>query len=195
MEFRSPHPLKPNGVSGVKESWRGRSRADPATFHFKKTITLLRTAILAAVTILVYPPVSAQGQAAVTRTISVCVLSSGTLKEVPASYDTRTGDTLVTVSTGPVYFHAVYPNDANYAAGHAWYFKNNTLRHRGRRYRKYGLPRVLGTSEVARLSSTIGTVPLFVETGTVELPEVLYVPVRVGCEFQPYQLEPETRTH
>lgn len=168
---------------------------DPASIHFKGETTLLRTAIVIALAVLVYPPQPAFGQAPVTRTISVCVLSSGTLKEVPASYNTRTGDTLVTVSTGPVYFHAVYPNDASYAEGHAWYFKNNTLRHHGRRYRKYGLPRVLGTSEVARLSSTVGTVPLFVETGTVELPEVLYVPVRVGCEFQPYQLEPETRTH
>lgn len=156
---------------------------------------MLRTALLVALAVLVYPQSVAYGQVAATRTISVCVLADGTLKDVSASYDTRTGDTLVTVSTGPVYFHAVYPNDASYAEGHAWYFKNNALRHSGRRYRKYGLPRVLGSSEVARATSTVGTVPLFVEAGTVGLPEVLYVPVRVGCEFQPYQLEPEPRTH
>lgn len=156
---------------------------------------MLRTAILVALAILVYPPVSAYGQSPATRTISVCVLSNGTLKDVSASYDTRTGDTLVTVSSGPVYFHAVYPNDASYAAPHAWYFRNNALRHRGRRYRKYGLPRVLGSSEVERAGSTVGPVPLYVEKGTTGLPEVLYVPVRVGCEFQPYQLEPETTTH
>ena len=158
-------------------------------------VTLLRTAILVALAILVCPPLSAQGQAPATRTISVCVLENATLKEVSASYNTRTGDTLVTISTGPVYFRAVHPNDASYAADHAWYIRNNTLRHRGRRYRKYGLPRVLGVSEIARVTSTVGPVPLFVEKGAPDLPEVLYVPVRVGCEFQPYQLEPETTTH
>jgi hypothetical protein len=156
---------------------------------------LLRTAILVALAILVYPPLSAQGQAPATRTISVCVLDNGTLKEVSASYNTRTGDTLVTISTGPVYFRAVHPNDASYAADHAWYFRHNALRHLGRRYRKYGLPRILGISEVERPGSTVGPVPLYVEKGTTGLPEVLYVPVRVGCEFQPYQLEPETTTH
>ena len=156
---------------------------------------MLRTAQLVALVVLAFPPSLAYGQSSDTRTISVCVLSDGALKDVPASYDTRTGDTLVTVSTGPVYFHAVYPNDASYAEGHAWYFKNNALRHRGRRYRKYGLPRVLGTSEIVRATSTVGTVPLFVEDATANPPEVLYVPVRPGCEFQPYQIEPETPTH
>ena len=156
---------------------------------------MLRTALLVTLVAFAFPPSLAYGQSSDTRTISVCVLSDGALKDVPASYDTRTGDTLVTVSTGPVYFHAVYPNDASYAEAHAWYFKNNALRHRGRRYRKYGLPRVLGISEIVRVASTVGTVPLFVEAGVTELPEVLYVPVRVGCEFQPYQIEPEPRTH
>lgn len=156
---------------------------------------MLRTAIVITLAVLVIPPSFAYGQTPVTRTISVCVLSNGTLKNVSASYNTRTGDTLVTVSTGPVYFHALYPNDASYAEGHAWYFKNNALRHRGRRYRKYGLPRVLETSEIVRAGSTVGTVPLFVEDATANPPEVLYVPVRVGCEFQPYQLQPETSTH
>lgn len=156
---------------------------------------MLRTAILVALAILVYPPSSAQGQSPTTQTISVCVLSNGALKEVSASRNTRTYDTLVTVPSGPVHFRAVYPNDASYAADHVWYINNNALRHRGRRYRKYGLPRVLGVSEIARVTSSVGPVPLFAETGAPDLPEVLYVPVRVGCEFQPYQLEAETPSH
>lgn len=156
---------------------------------------MIRTAILVGLAILLYPAMPAHGQAPTTRTISVCVLRNGALKEVSAAYNTKTGDTLVTISTGPVYFHAVYPEDASYAAGHAWYFRNNALRHRGQRYRKYGLPRILGISEIERAGSTVGPVPLYVEKGTTGLPEVLYVPVRVGCEFQPYQLQPETTTH
>jgi len=58
----------------------------------------------------------------------------------------------------------------------------------GRRYVKYGLPRVLGVNEVTRTADYMG-VPVFAEAGATAATEVLYVPVRPGCEFQPYQLD------
>ncbi|HYW05999.1 MAG TPA: hypothetical protein VE913_03530, partial [Longimicrobium sp.] len=56
------------------------------------------------------------------------------------------------------------------------------------RYVKYGLPRVLGVSEVSRVGEFQG-VSLFAETGMTGRPEVIYVLVRPGCEFQPYNIE------
>jgi hypothetical protein len=55
---------------------------------------------------------------------------------------------------------------------------------------RYGLPRVLGVNEVTRMGEFQG-VPLFAEAGQSR-PEVVYVPVRPGCEFQPYQVETKT---
>jgi hypothetical protein len=35
-------------------------------------------------------------------------------------------------------------------------------------------------------------VGVFAETGATDRPEVVYIPVRPGCEFQPYQTEVKT---
>jgi hypothetical protein len=60
----------------------------------------------------------------------------------------------------------------------------------GRRFVKYGLARVLGVNEVTRVGDHMG-VPVFAEMGQTR-PDVIYVPVRPGCEFQPYQVETKT---
>ena len=57
----------------------------------------------------------------------------------------------------------------------------------GRIYVKYGRPWVLGVNEVTRTADFRG-VPVFAEAGAGAKIEVVYVPVRPGCEFQPYQI-------
>jgi hypothetical protein len=116
----------------------------------------------------------------VDRDIRVCVVENGALREVRAMYNTQTGDT--TVNGQPI------PATTGYAAGATWYINNEPITVGGRRYVRYGLPRVLGVSEVTRTADYMG-VPVFAEAGALGTPEVLYVPVRPGCEFQPYQLE------
>ena len=57
---------------------------------------------------------------------------------------------------------------------------------------KYGLPRVLGTRDVNN-AGTVNGVSVFAEPGAnAQRPEVIYVPTRPGCEFQPYQTEAKT---
>jgi hypothetical protein len=114
------------------------------------------------------------------REIRVCVVENGALREVTAMYNTQTGDT--TVNGQPI------PATTGYAAGATWYINNEPITVMGRRYVRYGLPRVLGVNEVARAADYQG-VAVFAEAGAQGTPEVLYVPVRPGCEFQPYQLE------
>jgi hypothetical protein len=111
-------------------------------------------------------------------------VENGALLGVTARYNLRTGDT--TVSGRP--FSEVYPATGGYAAGAMWYINNEAITVNGRRYVKYGLPRVLGIREVARGGEYRG-VTMFQEAGGETSWLVLYAPVRSGCEFQPYVSE------
>jgi hypothetical protein len=113
----------------------------------------------------------------------VCVIENGMLRIVEAQYS-ATGDTVIAGRS----LREAYPTTTPpYAAGAAWYVEGTPIMLDGRRYVKFGMPRVLGVSEVARMGEYLG-VPVFAEAG-VTRPEVVYLPVRPGCEFQPYQSE------
>jgi hypothetical protein len=118
------------------------------------------------------------------RDIQVCVVEGGALRNVTATYNTQSGDTTYQGRR----FSEAFPATAGYAAGATWYINTEPIMVGDRRYVKYGLPRVLGTSEVTRVGDFQG-VGVFAEAGATGTPEVVYVPVRTGCEFQPYQLE------
>lgn len=73
------------------------------------------------------------------------------------------------------------------AENEPWYLDHRPITFERRRYVKYGLPRALAEHEVTRIGS-LGRVGVFAETGaSAEIPDVLYIPVRPGGEFQPYQ--------
>ena len=136
--------------------------------------------LLAGVSIV--PSVAAQSL----RPMTVCVVESGKLQEVTASYDPSSGDTTVAGKA----FSAAHPSSAvQYAASKDWFIENDLVWSRSSVYEKYGLPRILRVSEVAPYG-TFRNVPTFVETGTTGKAEVLYAPVRPGCEFQPYRIVP-----
>jgi hypothetical protein len=116
--------------------------------------------------------------------IRVCVVEAGALREVTARYNRTTGDTMVNGQE----FSVAYPATTGYAGGATWYINTEAITVNGRRYVRYGLPRVLGVTEVTRTGEFQG-VSVFAEAGATGTPEVVYVPVRPGCEFQPYQLE------
>ena len=115
------------------------------------------------------------------RDVQVCVVENGMLRNMTVQYNTQTGDTMMNGQR-------FTPSTAGYAAGASWFINNEPVMMMGRRYVKYGLPRVLGVNDVTRVGEYQG-VSVFAETGATGTPEVLYVPVRPGCEFQPYQTE------
>jgi hypothetical protein len=115
------------------------------------------------------------------RDIQVCVVENGMLRNMTVQYNTQTGDTMMNGQR-------FAPSMTGYAAGASWFINNEPVMVMNRRYVKYGLPRVLGVNEVTRVGEYQG-VSVFAETGATGTPEVLYVPVRAGCEFQPYQTE------
>ncbi|HEX8431800.1 MAG TPA: hypothetical protein VF625_10945 [Longimicrobium sp.] len=118
------------------------------------------------------------------RDITVCVVQNGALANVAARYNTTRGDTMVNGQP----FASAFPTMGQYAADASWFINSEPITVMGRRYVKYGLPRVLGVSEVARVGDFQG-VPVFAEPGMMNRPDVVYVAVRPGCEFQPYNVE------
>ncbi len=122
------------------------------------------------------------------RQINVCVVENGQLREVQAQYNATRGDTTVNGQA----FSTAYPSTTGYAAGATWYINSDVITVGGQRYVKFGLPRVLGVNEVTRTTDFQG-VPVFAETGATGTPDIIYVPVRTGCEFQPYQREQKVR--
>lgn len=76
------------------------------------------------------------------------------------------------------------------ADGQPWYYSAEPIAFDGKRYVKYGLPRVYGDDEWKVLEK-VGEhrgVMLLAEKGQSR--NVLYVPNRLVCEVQPYQVEP-----
>ena len=118
--------------------------------------------------------------------VRVCVVQDGNLTEVTARYNQTRGDT--TYNGQP--FSTAFPATTGYAANAGWYINNEAITFNNRRYVKYGLPRVLGVTEVSRAGEVQG-VSVFSEGGNMSS-EVIYIPVRPGCEFQPYQTELKT---
>ncbi|MGE0158633.1 MAG: PPC domain-containing protein [Gemmatimonadales bacterium] len=139
----------------------------------------LPCAALALAAALFATPVAAQ-----LTTIRVCVVQGTELREIEAQYNALTGDTTV---AGRL-FREVHPLGPDYAAGTTWYVDNDPIEIDGTPFVKYGLPRVLGVADLMSYVQHEGVV-VFAETGTVGAPEVVYVPVRTGCEFQPYVVD------
>lgn len=117
--------------------------------------------------------------------ITVCLVEGGALREVPMTYNAATGDTLR--DGRPL--HENEPTSTSYAAGAPWYIENALITLGEHRYLKYASPRVVASRELDKVGEYQG-VPLFAQTAeTARPPEILMVPVRPGCEFQPYALE------
>lgn len=115
--------------------------------------------------------------------IKICVVHKGELKEIDAIY-TATGDTTVVVDGKTKFFREVY-GKGEYAGGKKWYINNESVVIGSVKYVKYGLPRILLAIEVTK-AGVYKEVPYFKEAGFSGIPEVIYVPVVPGCEFQPY---------
>lgn len=120
--------------------------------------------------------------------IRVCVVEAGELREVDAMMNPTTGDTLVNQRR----FSDVYPATTGYAAGQDFYLRNEAITLNRTRYVRFGLTRIVPATALSRAGEFQG-VPVFRDRNATGTPEVLYVPVRTGCEFQTYQREQAVR--
>jgi hypothetical protein len=116
--------------------------------------------------------------------VRMCVVHEGRVLEVTALRDPATGATTYQGQS----FAAAFPEVGQYAADHAFFVDDVPVQYGGRRYVRFGTPRVLMPTDVVNVGEFQG-VPVFAETDATRAAEIVYLPVRAGCEFQPYQLE------
>lgn len=120
--------------------------------------------------------------------ISECIVSNGQLKQIEIDYNPANGERSLMVNGVRKEFYSVYPkNGPDYAEGQTWFINSETVVLKTRNYVKYGLPRVLGVNEIVKTDVYKG-VGVYTEAGLAGPAEVIYIPVRQGCEFQPYQV-------
>jgi hypothetical protein len=128
--------------------------------------------------------------------VRLCAAVDGKLRDFAGRVDPATGDTLV---DGGRRFREAYP--ARYAADEEWYQSRSRLPLPGTGYVPYGLPRPLSSEDLrqpglerahtVRGVEVFATLPRHAEemrnTDQLWHPEILYVPVDAGCNFQPYR--------
>lgn len=114
--------------------------------------------------------------------LRLCVLLDDDLRYVAGQRHLLTGDTLVDGKP----FRNVYPaSTPPYALNAPWLYKE-LITLRGATYTAYGPPQILTPDGLIRVGEFRG-IPLFAEEGTQNSrPGMLLVPLRPGCEFQPY---------
>jgi hypothetical protein len=120
--------------------------------------------------------------------IRVCVVEGGELREVEAMVSPATGDTLVNQRR----FSDVYPETMGYAATRDFYIRSEAVTWNRTRYVQFGLTRIIPANALIRAGEYQG-VPVFRERNVTGTSDVLYMPVRSGCEFQVYQREQAVR--
>ena len=134
------------------------------------------------------PPPPAPAPMPEMRSVRVCVVEGGQLREVDAMVDPATADTTVDGRR----FSDVYPSTIGYAGGQDFFIRNEPITVNRTRYVKFGLTRIVPASALAPAGTYQG-VTVFRDASGTGTPEVLYVPVRSGCEFQTYQREQAVR--
>lgn len=111
------------------------------------------------------------------------MVQRGVLREIPALYNSRTGDTLTQDSLP---FSAVAPLTGEYASVAGWYVNDEPITIRDRSYRRHAPPRVLAINEVTKVGEYRGVGVYADATDTASAARWVYLPFRLGCEFQPY---------
>lgn len=108
----------------------------------------------------------------------MCVVRDGHMEEV--EIDARDS----TYQGQPI--ARAFPLDSTFATNASWYRSGEVLWFPASHYMRYGRPRVLGPTDVVPVTTYRG-VPVFAEpTANPQRPEVIYLPTRPDCEFQPY---------
>ena len=121
-----------------------------------------------------------------TYRVQQCVIENGILKSIATDYDPATGNHFVSANGTTKSLNEVYPvQGSNYAGSASWFINNEKIIVSGQKYVKYGLPRVLGTTEVEK-ATEYKMIGVYVEAALKGTAEVIYIPTRRGCEFQPY---------
>ncbi len=116
--------------------------------------------------------------------VLTCVIREGEVTAIRFRLDLATGDSTV---QGQAFSDLYPPTPPAYVAGASWYIDGEPIVLGGRRYQKLGPLRVVSPERLHRVGEFKGT-SVFADTVGTNLDGVVFVPVRPGCEFQPYSL-------
>jgi hypothetical protein len=119
--------------------------------------------------------------------LRLCVVHEGSVRYVLAMRDPATRE----ITFEGRAFAEAFPDVGQYAEARSFFLADEPVVLDERRYVRFGSPRVLEPEDVMHAGEFRG-VPVFVEAGLTRAPDVVYLPTRAGCEFQPYQLEVKT---
>lgn len=109
--------------------------------------------------------------------VNVCILEDNTLKTVSAKRYPGNGD-LYVGSREVRYSH-------DFAVNRDWFIHNEPIVFNGKRYEKYGLPRVLSMSDIVKRGEFDG-LAMYAEPGKDDVVYV-YMGPHEYCAFQPYR--------
>ncbi|HLL84197.1 MAG TPA: hypothetical protein VK420_16155 [Longimicrobium sp.] len=118
--------------------------------------------------------------------VALCILRDGEVAAIEGTYRPERGDTVIGERPWREALPAASPP---YAEAVDWYVRGEMVVSPGRELalERYGLTRILGPTEIKRFGEYRG-LPLFVEAlHEGPIADVVYLFVRPGCEFQPYQ--------
>lgn len=113
--------------------------------------------------------------------VRYCIVRNGHLESV----DVQIGFTGDAVHAG-VPLSRAFPADSTYALNAKWYVYSGFIQVAGGLYVKYGLPRILAPTDVVPVAAYRGVTVFAEPAANPRRPEAIYIPVRPGCEFQPY---------
>lgn len=135
-------------------------------------------------------PPAAPVAASLDEAIRICVVDGNRLRDVDAIYIAARGDTVVVVDGQRRPFGSVYPaSGAGYAQIQS---ESGVITVSDREYVRFGVPRVIPSTQIEWVGESDG-VGLYTQTGSQAPHEVLYLPLRPGCEFQPYRMRETIR--
>lgn len=114
--------------------------------------------------------------------VTVCVVQDGELRSIEAEHDLTTGDTLVDGTP----LGEAFPDSAPPYAGRApWFIRRKPVTFQDRLY-YWNSPQRVVTPEELRPVGMFQDIPLFAHNDLSAGLGILYIPVRRGCQFQPY---------
>lgn len=123
------------------------------------------------------------------RAVKVCVVTNSGLAMVDGSYDPTSGATTV---SGRPFPGNDPPPTPTYAGGARWFVSSDSLTFNDANYVKFGIVRAVESAQLTRVGEVMGT-GVFAESNPAAPQGVVYIPVRPGCEFQPYVLRQTLR--
>ena len=123
-------------------------------------------------------------------TTKLCLIQKGVLGEIDAEQTIDGQVTAVINGKKEIYRKDSPPDLLGYAAKLPWYVNNEPVLFKGFNFSKYGPIRTFGTTEIKK-AGEYKSVGIYLEAGksAVDSSTIIYIPVRIGCEWQPYAIQ------